>query len=296
MKILQLKPYLTAFYLGGETEPVLASQAVSVRENWALGSLGLGMACYVMHHKGKALVYDTLCSPEQAGAVRAYLQDQLGVEEIIVVLSHWHLDHIGGNDAYRDCRIISCAKTRQCLAAHRAAIEAGTLWGEPAINPLPLPQLTFEGSLRLDLNGLEIQVHNLNIHSEDSACVYLPDDKLLLPGDMLEDTAPYIVNPQDIPAHLANLEKLRALDSAAIFPNHGRSFVIGDGGYPAALIDCTGDYLGRLFALLRDNPRAEVPDLQTFSASFLRAGLLHYWPPYEAVHANNIAQVRSVFA
>ena len=66
-----------------------------------------------------------------------------GVREITVVLSHWHLDHVAGTEAFADCEVISTARTAELLREHREAIEAGTLEGPPAISPLVLRTRTW---------------------------------------------------------------------------------------------------------------------------------------------------------
>ncbi len=294
MEAYELNPNLTAFYFDGDTDPANEFAAARAGENWAQGTCAaLGVAVYAVHKGRSALVYDTLCSPEQALEVKAYLEAKLGIAKFTVALSHWHLDHVGGNDLYRDFNIAACRKTREALILHREGIEAGSLWGEPPINPLRLPDIVFENSLSIYLDDLEVTLHNFNIHSEDSVCVYIPEYKILLPGDMLEDSAPYVTNPEGIPAHLENFARLRALAVERILPNHGRSAVIKSGGYSTALIDSAAEYLGELHGRLSADADAALPDLRTFAAKRFSTGTIHYWPPYEAVHEGNIERVRT---
>ncbi len=294
MEVYELNPNLTAFYFDGDTDPENEFAAARVGDNWAKGTCAaLGVAVYAVHKGQSALVYDTLCSPEQAFEVQTYLEKKLRITKFTVALSHWHLDHVGGNELYRDFNIVACCKTREALLLHREAIEAGSLWGEPAIKPLRLPDIVFENSLSIYLDDLEVALYNFNIHSEDSVCAYIPKYKILLPGDMLEDSAPYVTNPEGIPEHLKNFALLRQLNVQRILPNHGRSVVIKSGGYSTGLIDFAAEYLADLHARLRANPTAAVPDLRTFAAKHFSKGTIHYWPPYEAVHEGNIERVRS---
>lgn len=296
MNIYEINPNITAFYFGGDTDPNNPNLKVTVEDNWVIGSCeGLGVASYAIHNGDSALIYDTLCSPEQASKIREHMTQKLGIRKFTVVLSHWHLDHVGGNDLYKDCTIIGTRKTRDYMLLHKHEIESGTLWGKPAIKPLLEPDITFDTSLSVFLNGLEIVLHNLHIHTDDGLCAYIPKYKTLLPGDMLEDSATFLTNPEDLPIHVRNFDLLRKLDIEKILPNHGRSFVIKEGGYAKELIDCVAYYLDTLYSTLEKDSDAEIPKLQLFLKQYFDKGLIHYWHPYEAVHIKNIAGVRAFF-
>lgn len=297
MKTYRINPNLTAFYFGGDIDPGNAARSEEARASWDTKTwLDLGMVVYAAHSGQTAIVYDTLCSPEQAAMVKKYLEAALGINKFTVVLSHWHLGHVGGNELYRDFNIVACRKTREELLSRKEAIESGAWQGAPGISPLRLPDIVFEKRLSIYLDdGLEVALYNFNIHSEDSVCAYIPKYKLLLPGDMLEDSAPFISNPEGIPAHLENFACLRALDIERILPNHGRSRIIESGGYSKAFIESVAGYLKKLHDLLRADVEAKVPDLQTFTAEYLDRGVIEYWPPYEDTHQDNIAKLRAFF-
>ena len=135
------------------------------------------------------------------------------MRKFTVVLSHWHLDHVAGTAAFADCEIIANRRTMQHLTRHKAAIEAGTHHGPPAIDPLILPTRLFDGQMQLTLGGREIQLIELNIHSDDATVIWLPDERILLAGDTLEDTVTYVGEPENFDRHLEDLERLWALDS-----------------------------------------------------------------------------------
>ena len=62
-----------------------------------------------------------------------------GIKRFTVVNSHFHLDHVGGNETYRDDIIVASKGTLQTLLERKEAIEAGKFWGPPAVAPLVLP-------------------------------------------------------------------------------------------------------------------------------------------------------------
>ena len=65
-----------------------------------------GIATYVIHRGNQALVYDTFPTVQQSKWVRNYLE-QMGIKRFIVVNSHFHLDHVGCNETYRDEIIVA---------------------------------------------------------------------------------------------------------------------------------------------------------------------------------------------
>ncbi len=294
MQIYQINSNLMAFYFKGDTEPDNPTlKNPPAEENWEITCDRLGVAGYVVYSGRSAIVYDTLCSPAQADEIKSYLEKDLGVAKFTVVLSHWHLDHVGGNALYAQSNIVASRKTRLSLAQHKAAIEAAALWGQPPVNPLRLPDIVFDDAMTIYLDDLEAQLLNFNIHSEDGVAVYLPAYKILLAGDMLEDTVSFVTNPEDSAVHIENYKRMREMDITRILPNHGRSAVIREGGYSKELIDSTIYYLTALREELRRDNDCVVADLKTVMAPYLDKGVVHYWEPYEDVHRDNVERVRA---
>ena len=293
MKVISINEHLTGFYFAGDSVIWKEDPAAGMDDNWSLGGCNsLGVCCYVLHKSGEALIYDTLCSPEQIGEVRAYLETR-GISRFTVTLSHWHLDHVGGNNLFKDCPIIAQRKTRDYLEANLQAIENATLWGQPAIEPLRLPDIVFDNSLTVYCGQVEVQMHHRNIHSDDGCFVYLPAFKIMLAGDMLEDTCPFVTNPKDIAAHLKNLDEVAAMDIERILPNHGRSATIKAGGYSKELIRSAQYYLDKISQMVAKDPMCAVPPLCEFMAPYLENGTLGYWQPYEKVHEDNFARLKA---
>jgi cyclase len=249
MRVFQINDYLISFYDGRPAE----STTPSSNNNWAdFGALNVGVATYVVHRGDRALVYDIYPSTQQARWVRDYLA-KIGIRHFTLVSSHWHLDHVGGNAVYADADRISTDKTRQRLTAKRAAIEAGTEWGPPAITPLVIPNIGITADTTCFVEDIKVELRPVNIHSEDGLVVYLPKDRILLAGDTLEDTLTFIVEPEQIGAQYQNLLKMKRWNIDRVFPNHGNPAVIADGGYRTTLIDATLDYLRRMVEHAHDS-------------------------------------------
>ncbi|MGB7684851.1 MAG: MBL fold metallo-hydrolase [Solirubrobacterales bacterium] len=111
------------------------------QRNWVdEGAIALGIASYAIVDGHEAVVYDTHVSVEHGRLVREALEAE-GVSEITVVLSHWHLDHVAGTEAFADCEVISTARTaerraRRTATARRAATLSDVGGGEAEM-PFP---------------------------------------------------------------------------------------------------------------------------------------------------------------
>jgi cyclase len=259
-------------------------------ENWVdEGAIGLGIASYAILSDGEALVYDTHISIEHARFVRESLEAE-GARTLTVVLSHWHLDHVAGTEVFRDCEVISSERTAELMERFRAKIERGELEGPPAIDPLILPTRTFTDRLELTLGDLQVELIHTNIHSDDATVAWLPEQRMLLCGDTMEDTITYVDEPEAFGTHLENLEALRRLEPDRILPNHGDPDVIEAGGYSDGLITATEAYIDALRRAADDPAVGEMP-LRELVADSLEAGWINYFEPYEAVHRENLATV-----
>ncbi|MDX6631045.1 MAG: hypothetical protein QOH00_3291 [Gaiellales bacterium] len=286
LRIIRLSGNLLGFYDGRGP----AAAAVEI-DNWVDdGALSLGICSYAVVDGADAIVYDTHVSVGHARRIREALE-QLGVRRCRVVLSHWHLDHVAGNEAFADCEIIANRTTGALLAEHRSAIEAGTHHGPPAIAPLLMPTTLFDERLRLDLPNLQVELVQFDIHSRDATVAWLPQTGTLLAGDTVEDTVTYVSEPERLEVHIAELERMRGLGASRILPNHGSREVIENGGYADTLIDATQRYIRDLL-LTAGEPPEQRRDLRAFIAGQLDAGSLTWFEPYERVHHGNLAAVR----
>jgi glyoxylase-like metal-dependent hydrolase (beta-lactamase superfamily II)/ketosteroid isomerase-like protein len=258
--------------------------------NWVdEGALGVGIASYAVVSGGRALVYDTHTSIEHARFVREALEEE-GVETFTVVLSHWHLDHVAGTEVFRDCEVIASERTAELLERNAGAIARGEVEGPPPIEPLILPTRTYSDRLALEVGETRLELIHVNIHSDDATVLWLPEQRVLLCGDTMEDTITYVDEPGAFDEHLRDLGELRRLEPERILPNHGDPEVIAGGGYSAGLISATEQYIG----VLRRLP--EEPDLRELSlrevvAGPLEEGWINYFEPYEEVHRENVATV-----
>jgi glyoxylase-like metal-dependent hydrolase (beta-lactamase superfamily II) len=287
LRVSEPSPGVFAFYDGR-----VPGYRFAAGPNWVDdGALELGIASYAIVDGGEALVYDTGVSVEHGSFIREELRRR-GAERFTVVLSHWHLDHVAGTEAFPGSEVIANERTAEHLREKQAEIEAGTLEGPPAIAPLVLPTRTFAGTGSVAVGAIQVELIEANVHSDDATVLWLADRKLLLCGDTMEDTVTYVDEPDEFDAHLRDLERLRDLAPERILPAHGDPDRIAEGGYPAEFNDATRSYI-RVLQRMAAEPQLRDAPLRELIADSLDAGWLVWFDPYEAVHRLNVATVLS---
>jgi glyoxylase-like metal-dependent hydrolase (beta-lactamase superfamily II) len=286
LRVLKPLPFVYAFYDGRVPQVRLHSEV----KNWLDdGGFSLGTASYALFDEGDVLVYDTHLSVAHARKIRLFLE-RMGAKRIRVVLSHHHLDHVAGNEAFADCEIIAHELTLAHLKTNTALIEDGSFDGPPAISPLILPTQTYADHLRVEVGRLAVDLRHANIHSDDATLLHIEDLSLLFAGDALEDTVTFVDEPKALDAHLADLERLWSWPIARILPSHGDPLVISAGGYGKPFIRATQQYL-RMLKRCIGEPELRGQALSTLIAGPLQAKWVIYFAPYEDVHRNNVRKV-----
>jgi cyclase len=282
LRVLHPAPEIIAFYDGR----IEGMRAHSPDPNWLDdGAYSLGVCSYAVWDRADALVYDTHISLDHARFIRRALKDK-GVTRIRVVLSHWHRDHVAGNEVFRDCEIIAHRLTAEALEEQRVAIEMGN----PPIRPLVMPCRTYEDMLALMVGDLQVELRHADIHSSDGTLLFLPQSGVMLAGDALEDPITYVAEPDRLTSHLGDLDRIAEWPIRRILPNHGHPDTIARGGYDVSLIQATRRYIEKLLAC-RSDPDLARASLLDWLAPDLAAGTLTMFEPYEAVHRGNVQKL-----
>lgn len=259
--------------------------------NWVdEGAISVGIVSYAILDGGAALIYDTHVSVEHGRAVRAAVEAE-GARELTVLLSHWHLDHVAGTEAFAGCEVLAGARTTELLVRNREQIEEGSLEGPPPIAPLVLPTASFsEPRLPIEIGTRRLELIQAQIHSDDAVVVWDPAARLLLAGDTVEDTVTFVDEPQGFPRHLRDLDRLLELEPERVLPAHGDPEVIAAGGYGPGLLGATQEYI-RLLQRMPAEPELRELSLRELMAPAIEAGAIHHFEPYEQVHRENVAAV-----
>jgi glyoxylase-like metal-dependent hydrolase (beta-lactamase superfamily II) len=245
------------------------------------------------------VVVDTTLTPGSARELLAALRKLTSKPVRYVVNTHWHDDHIMGNqvfqDAFPDAQFIAHANTRDYLPTtgltnrKQATSEQGypgfiaalknrlakneSVFGGPmneeeratyqsdvkiaerylAENPgveIVLPTITFDDRLTLYCGNRTIDIRYLGRgHTSGDIVVNLPNERVVVAGDLVMSPVPYVGSPQSHPGDWSRtLEKLLALDPAIIVPGHGE--ILRDHSYVKSLV--------KLFATISEQVNAAV--------------------------------------
>jgi glyoxylase-like metal-dependent hydrolase (beta-lactamase superfamily II) len=176
------------------------------------------------------MVIDTQATPAMAQDVIRRIREVTDKPIRYVVLSHYHAVRVLGAAAYRPEHIIASEDTLSLIRERGEQDKASEIGRFPrlfrnveSVPPgLTWPTLTFTGRMTLWLGKLEVQLIQLGRgHTKGDTVVWLPQDKVLFSGDLVEfDATPYAGDAyfQDWPKTLDNIA---ALKPEALVPGRG---------------------------------------------------------------------------
>jgi glyoxylase-like metal-dependent hydrolase (beta-lactamase superfamily II) len=187
---------------------------------------------------GRALVVDTMMFPEMAQGLVDELAHRSATADV-VLNTHHHIDHIGGNTMFPEARIVAHPRTVDTVHAsgHPVAIYDGFMTAFrgrfddlDVLAPEPV-----EAGVDLPL-GAELRSY-APAHTPGDTAVWLPAERVLFTGDLCFFGVTPLALQGLVSTWITALDDLMALDPVAVVPGHGPV-----GG--AADIGLVRDYLG----------------------------------------------------
>jgi glyoxylase-like metal-dependent hydrolase (beta-lactamase superfamily II) len=204
------------------------------------------------------LVADTQATPAMAADVIRRIREVTDKPIKYVVLTHYHAVRVLGASAYQPQQIIASQDTYDLIVERGEADKASEIGRFPRlfsnVETVPAgvtwPTITFTGKMTLWLGKLEVQILQLGRgHTKGDTVVWLPKDRVLLSGDLVEfDATPYAGDAyfQDWPRTLDNVAALKPL---ALVPGRGPA-LIGEANVAAGLAGTKG-FVSDLFASVK---------------------------------------------
>ncbi len=216
------------------------------------------------------IVVDTNVTPASAKESLAALRMLTDKPVSYVINTHWHDDHILGNQVYReafpavefightstlqDLPTVGASNRQQLLAGgpqvvaqlkslveqnksltgkalteeERASYLSDIKWAERYFAEAPkfqviLPTITIADRLTLHRGTRVIDIRHLGRgHSGADLIVHLPQENVVITGDLIVWPVPLVGSTSYPSEYLATLEKLLALQSGVMIPGHGR--------------------------------------------------------------------------
>ncbi|AIQ45892.1 hypothetical protein R70723_08390 [Paenibacillus sp. FSL R7-0273] len=210
---------------------------------------------------GFTLVFDTFNTPQAGRDLREAALQLLNQPIGYVANSHWHGDHVRGNQCFSGVSIVSSARTRALMqatqpqwlermtpllpqlnadiAAAAAAVEAATdevtlklpaarhsylLEIRESIETLIVtyPDVTYESQLWIHGSKRSARLLSLGrAHTECDSVLHLADDSIVFAGDAVAVNNHPLLTDGDPHDWLSALELLGKLDARRVVPGHG---------------------------------------------------------------------------
>ncbi len=159
------------------------------------------------------VVIDTPWNDAQTQLLIQWFEENYDIDEIKIIVSHYHDDNLGGLNWIHQTGIesYSISKTQEICE------EKG----------LPIPKNTLSNTYIFEFNEIPLEIHFLGEgHTVDSASVYLPNEKILFGGcsvkalrnSSLGNTADANIN--EWPITIRNMKDAFS-DAQIVIPGHG---------------------------------------------------------------------------
>jgi len=208
---------------------------------------------------GLLLVFDTFLTPQAAEELFQFAIDQFNHAPQVVINSHYHNDHVWGNQVFvNDAQIISSTKTyqqfdtlgleeyewytanapnkfKEIQAQYQGSADveaqaaligmlgyyAGLVEALPTLRVCK-PNLTFDKQLNLhgDQRSAQLIVFE-GAHTASDTALFLPQDGIIFTGDLLFVKAHPYLSEGDPVLLLDALKGLLTLDASIFVPGHG---------------------------------------------------------------------------
>ena len=196
------------------------------------------------------LVADTQATPAMAQDVVRRIREVTDKPIKYVVLTHYHAVRVLGASGFNAQEIIASQDTYDLIVERGEQDKASEIGRFPrlfrdveSVPPgMTWPTITFNRKMTLWLGKLEVQLLQLGRgHTKGDTVVWLPQDRVLLSGDLVEfDATPYAGDAyfKDWPQ---TLENVAALKATALVPGRGPA-LLGEEQVAAGL-KATGSFI-----------------------------------------------------
>ena len=166
---------------------------------------------YLLTH-GEGALIDTGTGDDDSVSNRLNQLKDLGSPDFrYIILTHPHVDHLGGAEALQKL-------TGARVLIHRD--DADTANEE--FENTRIDDILNDGDV-IDLGGLELEMIHTPGHTHGHTCVLNRTDRSLFTGDHILGTGTTAVSPDrgDMAKYIDSLRKLQPLDVSVLYPGHG---------------------------------------------------------------------------
>lgn len=260
------------------------------------------------------LVFDAFNTPAAAEELKNQAEKLTGKKVKYLVNSHYHGDHVFGNQVFQDQMIISTGLTRQWIKDRNAMgdvdaeleetgeylqnlssqiasetdeiikqslanqyAEVQVLLAQIPVMKLTLPAVTFERKLVITGTERNVELHCLGGgHTPSDTFLYVPEEQAAFMGDLVTENLHLpIFHPDEF---LTILDSTKKMEIAVLLPGHGD---IGS----AEKIDKMIDYLSMLKEAAKKAITAELT-LEEFVDAFVVPEEYEKWKGIQGIKRN----------
>lgn len=257
----------------------VAPHAWFVQGDSALGSRDnrnfISNAGFVVTTDG-VVVIDALGSPALARALLKTIATVTAQPVRLVILTHYHADHVYGAQVFRDAgaTIVAHGLGRGYLESESARLRLKASIDQGLTEPgtrLVAADTWLAGSASFSVGGTRFEAMQVGpAHTVEDLAVYFPDEGVLFAGDLVfRGRVPY-VGDADSRRWIDSLDRLLALPARVIVPGHGPH-----SAEPRADLQLTRDYL----AYLREAMGRAARELTPFEDAYAATD----WSRFEAL-------------
>src|SRR5579862_218259 len=184
-----------------------------------------GNAGFVIGDDG-VLVIDTFQDPRPAAALLAEIRKITQLPIRFVVNTHYHLDHVNGNDIFAAAGavIMSHKNARAWIRTENIKMIDPPVTEEKKarVQSIALPNLVYDTSVDLYLGARRVNVRYYPGHTAGDSVVSVPDTRVVFCGDLLwKDHIPNLIDAST-PQWIQTLDALRKDYAESTWvPGHG---------------------------------------------------------------------------
>lgn len=208
------------------------------------------------------MVIDTQATPLMAREVIKRIRKVTSKPIKYVVLSHYHAVRVLGASAYKPQQIIASQVTLDLIkerGRQDMASEIGRFprlfRGRESIPGLTWPSMVFKSEMSVMMGSLEVRIIHAGCgHTAGDTIVWIPSQKVLFSGDLVEYKAGIYTGDAYLEAWPATLARLAALKPKALVP--GRGPALKTPAESQRAIKFTGDFVRGLLDSARRGVKA----------------------------------------
>lgn len=143
-----------------------------------------------------AILIDTLVFPEEARAIKTFLETRLNCPVQYVINTHYHADHTYGTCFFDNALVVGHARCHELLATRGRDGLSQAKHNAPELRDVEivLPHMVFEsGTMSIHLGNKTVEMWHSPGHSPDSIVCLVKEDRVLFASDTLMPI-PYFVD------------------------------------------------------------------------------------------------------